>query len=56
MVNPIDDPPLAFVPSVHYLLGGERCFVDKLCQDKLEVIVAFIEDAIDYSSPTTSRW
>ena len=47
MVSPIDNPPFTFVPSVHNLLRGEGCFVDKLRQDNLEVVVALFEDGID---------
>jgi len=54
VVDPINDMSFAFVPPVHYLLWRESCFVNKLCQDVLEIIVAFIEDAVDCGSPMTS--
>ena len=56
VVDPINNTSFAFVPPIHYLLGREGCFVDKLHQDVLEIVVAFIKDAVDCSSPTTSSW
>jgi len=56
MVSPIDNLPFTFVPSIHNLLRGEGCFVDKLRQDNLKVVVALFEDGIDQGSPTPSCW